>query len=107
MGLHVYFVSCTIFLVVCGQPSVKQPVIGQDALPGMWPWQVALYNYNLQMCGGSLISEKWAITAAHCLRKYRRGWAVVLGNYMIFESHSFFSGGRSCSSRGFDKYPLI
>jgi len=65
--------------VVCGQPSVKQPVIGQDALPGMWPWQVALYNYNLQMCGGSLISEKWAITAAHCLRKYRRGWAVVLG----------------------------
>jgi secreted trypsin-like serine protease len=31
-----------------------------------FPWQVALIIDNMYFCGGSLISSKWVLTAAHC-----------------------------------------
>ena len=43
---------------------------GQEAIPHSWPWQVFVKiegkagGYD---CGGSIISEKWILTAAHCV----------------------------------------
>ncbi|NXF63924.1 FA7 factor, partial [Ciccaba nigrolineata] len=35
---------------------------------GHCPWQVILFFYNdVGFCGGSLISSRWVVTAAHCL----------------------------------------
>lgn len=31
------------------------------------PWQVALLYTNKQICSGSIISNRWVLTAAHCL----------------------------------------
>ena len=31
-----------------------------------WPWQVALINNGEQVCGGSLVTAEWIVTAAHC-----------------------------------------
>ena len=39
---------------------------GSPAARGQFPWQVALVIDNAWFCGGSLISDQWVLTAAHC-----------------------------------------
>ncbi|NWS65608.1 FA7 factor, partial [Crotophaga sulcirostris] len=34
---------------------------------GHCPWQVILFVQDIGFCGGSLISSRWVVTAAHCL----------------------------------------
>lgn len=39
---------------------------GTDAVQGEWPWQVSLHMNGIAQCGGSLITDTWVLTAAHC-----------------------------------------
>ncbi|XP_065704512.1 chymotrypsinogen B-like isoform X1 [Patagioenas fasciata] len=77
----------TLSLASCGVPAIA-PVIygynrivnGEPAVPGSWPWQVSLQRNNgFHFCGGSLISENWVVTAAHC--SVRTTDTVVVGAY--------------------------
>jgi len=52
----------------CGKrPLVPDKIVGGDAsLRGDWPWSCSLRINGRHSCGGSLINNRWLITAAHC-----------------------------------------
>ena len=52
---------------------------GVDATQGDLPWQAALRygNSGKPFCGATLISKKWAVSAAHC--QIKPGRQIVLG----------------------------
>ncbi|XP_065771964.1 coagulation factor IX isoform X2 [Muntiacus reevesi] len=41
---------------------------GEDAAKGQFPWQVLLHGEIAAFCGGSIVNEKWVVTAAHCIK---------------------------------------
>ena len=54
---------------------VKRIVQGNTADYGEWPWQISVMKQSIytggyiHSCGAVLLSENWAITAAHCVEK--------------------------------------
>ena len=53
-----------------GETDTEMIVGGQPAEDGKYPWQVRLYSSmddQVGFCGGSIIGDRWILTAGHCL----------------------------------------
>ncbi|KAE8621341.1 hypothetical protein XENTR_v10004777 [Xenopus tropicalis] len=75
----------TLKCVVCGlRPSYTSSariVGGNVSAVGQWPWQASLVFQGVHLCGGSLITPQWIVTAAHCVYDllYPEWWRVQVG----------------------------
>ncbi|XP_030076813.1 transmembrane protease serine 5 isoform X2 [Microcaecilia unicolor] len=65
----------------CGTYAKTSQTEGSDSTLGQWPWQVRLYFNSRLVCSGSVVTEQWIITAAHCVHKSLQvsGWLAVAG----------------------------
>ncbi|KAK0144248.1 Polyserase-2 [Merluccius polli] len=71
---------------VCGRPPLNTRIVGgEDAPLGSWPWQASLTSDGSHFCGGSLITNNFVLTAAHCF--FPRGTAAA----EVHKSHCCFS----------------
>ncbi|KAM5141243.1 neurotrypsin-like [Mantella aurantiaca] len=64
---------------ICGISLVtrrkKRIVGGTKSVRGVWPWQASLrlkgfHTETRLLCGATLISSCWALTAAHCFKRF-------------------------------------
>ncbi|XP_063286939.1 transmembrane protease serine 9-like [Pelobates fuscus] len=70
----------------CGSPVVSSRIVGgSDAVDGEWPWQISIQLYGFHICGGSLISNQWVLSAAHCFQSNSnpKNFMVYLGMYQL------------------------
>ncbi|XP_060560620.1 chymotrypsin B-like [Ruditapes philippinarum] len=63
--------------------GISRIVGGAETKAHSWPWQVSLQlnDNNFHFCGGTLISDQWVVTAAHCLVGDSTVARVVLGEH--------------------------
>lgn len=67
---------------------------GANAAPGDWPWQVSLHVQGTHVCGGSIITPNWIVTAAHCVEEplsSPRYWMAFAG--ILRQSFMFYGSG--------------
>ncbi|KAE8578185.1 hypothetical protein XENTR_v10023381, partial [Xenopus tropicalis] len=73
----------------CGIPQWTGRIVGgKNSQPGSWPWQVSLWARGQHICGGTLINNKWVVTAAHCFIENSltaESITVYLGSYKLTE----------------------
>lgn len=50
--------------------SITRIVGGESANFATWSWMVSISINNENLCGGSIISNSWILTAAHCVSDY-------------------------------------
>ncbi|CAH2098474.1 unnamed protein product [Euphydryas editha] len=83
--------------VFCGKrQAINQLIVnGVESKPGDWPWHVAIFRLERDtlkyICGGTLVSNIFVLTAAHCVTI--NGAAVLPENLGIsLGKHNLFGG---------------
>ncbi|KAF0308808.1 Coagulation factor IX [Amphibalanus amphitrite] len=69
--------------VPCGKQRAATKIVGgSGARPGQFPWLVSLQLDGEPWCGGTLVSQWFVVTAAHCLKNMKADrFSVVAGEH--------------------------
>uniref|UniRef100_UPI0037E8FCEC serine protease 27 n=1 Tax=Semicossyphus pulcher TaxID=241346 RepID=UPI0037E8FCEC len=74
----------------CGRaPLVENRIVGgMDAAEGAWPWQVDVTlqtDTSRHICGGSIITRNWVLSAAHCFPNPSdvSSYVIYAGRYQL------------------------
>jgi len=70
---------------LAGPDPFSRIVGGEEATPHSFPWMAALFVDEKWFCGGTLISDEWVLTAAHCA-KDASSMRVMLGAHNVREA---------------------
>ena len=66
-----FFLKINIYVLECGTVNRKIRIVGgQETEVNEYPWQVGISSATSStnfFCGGSIVSDKWVLTAAHCI----------------------------------------
>uniref|UniRef100_A0A2I9LPS1 Serine proteinase n=1 Tax=Centruroides hentzi TaxID=88313 RepID=A0A2I9LPS1_9SCOR len=101
----------------CGKRNLREkrqisrnPYIagGESAKPGAWPWMAAILTRNLGqegfLCGGTIISQFYILTAAHCFGG-RGGKVPNVVRYIIRVGSTFSFNGTAYTIQEIMKHP--
>ncbi|KAG7334604.1 hypothetical protein KOW79_001200 [Hemibagrus wyckioides] len=77
----------------CGKPLVGARIVGgSEARDGAWPWQVDIQmETSGHVCGGSIISRDWVLSAAHCFPDPSdvSSYHLYMGRYQLDGTNQF------------------
>ncbi|XP_037809746.1 chymotrypsin BI-like [Lucilia sericata] len=70
--LALFGIICQLYLTTIASHDQSAPIIsGKRATRGQFPWHALIWleedDEDVEICGGSIISDIWVLTAAHCL----------------------------------------
>ncbi|KAK0418503.1 hypothetical protein QR680_013598 [Steinernema hermaphroditum] len=95
MKLFLVFLLFLVSAVECLPLNDKGPSElifgGSKASRGQWPWHVFLdiaTTDGFTFCGGTLITKRHVLTAAHCLQIMRSGSVAILGIVDSYTPHN-------------------
>ena len=70
------FYFCSLLTLIFAQNRI---VGGIEASINEFPYQVSIQRLNRHICGGSILSQDWILTAVHCNLRVNDGVKVIAG----------------------------
>ncbi|RWS26030.1 Clotting factor B-like protein [Leptotrombidium deliense] len=94
--VRIPIICCPLHIPFCGTRIIKKNryriVGGTEAYPGEFPWSAALFSKSLDgrlvhECGGTIISDRHILTAAHCFTTFNvNNYVIGVGSGLLWRT---------------------